>query len=81
MQVRHGDCGLTHSIKVQRKNVTRTPIFYRLEKMGKENVPVGYVRIKEFNALARKDLIIGIFQLSTFLFDLLKFVFGFCLKF
>ncbi|XP_020593222.1 carboxyl-terminal-processing peptidase 1, chloroplastic isoform X2 [Phalaenopsis equestris] len=63
IEIRHGDCGLTHSIKVQRQNVARTPIFYRLEKLGKGNVPVGYVRIKEFNALARKDLIIALKKL------------------
>ncbi|KAL0921484.1 hypothetical protein M5K25_008561 [Dendrobium thyrsiflorum] len=64
VEVRHGDCGLAHSIKIQRQNVARTPIFYRLEKMGEGNVPVGYVHIKEFNALARKDLIIELSNLA-----------------
>ncbi|KAH0464149.1 hypothetical protein IEQ34_006935 [Dendrobium chrysotoxum] len=66
VEVRHGDCGLAHSIKIQRQNVARTPIFYRLEKMGEGNVPVGYVHIKEFNALARKDLIIALKNLLDY---------------
>ncbi|KAI0516208.1 hypothetical protein KFK09_008880 [Dendrobium nobile] len=65
-KVRHGDCGLVHSIKIQRQNVARTPIFYRLDKMGEGNVPVGYVHIKEFNALARKDLIIALKNLLDY---------------
>ncbi|KAK8933799.1 hypothetical protein KSP39_PZI015522 [Platanthera zijinensis] len=60
IEVRHGDCELSRSIEVQRQYVARTPIFYRLEKMGNENVLVGYVHIKEFNALARKDLLIAL---------------------
>ncbi|PKA66566.1 C-terminal processing peptidase, chloroplastic [Apostasia shenzhenica] len=60
IEVRHGDCGQSHLIKVQRHSVARTPVFYHLEKMEKGDISVGYIHIKEFNALARKDLIIAL---------------------
>lgn len=47
---------------VQRQLVAKTPVFYRLEQMDDGDAKVGYVRLKEFNALARKDLLTGIFS-------------------
>ncbi|XP_020264695.1 carboxyl-terminal-processing peptidase 1, chloroplastic-like isoform X1 [Asparagus officinalis] len=75
IEVKHGTCGPTQSIKVQRQSIARTPIFYRLEKMENGNVSVGYIHIKEFNALARKDLITALRRLqesgaSYFVLDL-----------
>lgn len=58
-QVKHGNCGPVQSIEVQRQLVARTPVFYRLEKIENGAASVGYMRLKEFNALARKDLVIG----------------------
>ncbi|KAG2684812.1 hypothetical protein I3843_10G089200 [Carya illinoinensis] len=55
-QVKHGNCGPIQSIAVQRQLVARTPVFYRLEQSENGNASVGYMRLKEFNALARKDL-------------------------
>ncbi|CAN1150268.1 Carboxyl-terminal-processing peptidase 1, chloroplastic [Linum perenne] len=56
IKVKHGKCGPVQSLDVQRQVVAKTPVFYRLEQMDNGNVAVGYVRLKEFNALARKDL-------------------------
>lgn len=58
-QVKHGNCGPIQSIEVQRQLVARTPVFYRLEQIENGTRSVGYMRVKEFNALARKDLVIG----------------------
>lgn len=61
MQLKHGNCGPIRTVEVRRQPVARTPVFYRLEKMENGNISVGYIHIKEFNALARKDLLIGTF--------------------
>lgn len=58
-QVRHGNCGPTESLEVRRQLVARTPVFYRLEQVSDGPTSIGYMRLKEFNALARKDLLIG----------------------
>ncbi|XP_010926303.1 carboxyl-terminal-processing peptidase 1, chloroplastic isoform X2 [Elaeis guineensis] len=60
IEVKHGNCGPIQSIKVQRQLVARTPVFYRLEKMENGDVSVGYIHIKEFNALAKRDLVIAL---------------------
>lgn len=57
--MKHGNCGPIQSIAVQRQLVARTPVFYRLEQSENGNASVGYMRLKEFNALARKDLATG----------------------
>lgn len=56
IKVKHGNCGPVHSIEVQRQLVARTPVFYRLEQIENSTASVGYIRLREFNALARKDL-------------------------
>lgn len=58
-QVQRRDCGQVRSIKVKRQSVAQTPVFYRLEKMDDGAAYIGYVQLKEFNALAKKDLVIG----------------------
>ena len=58
--MKHGDCGPVESMKVQRQQVARTPVFYRLEKRENDDSSVGYIRIKEFNAVAKKDLVSGV---------------------
>jgi len=60
IKVKHGDCGPVESLKVQRQLVARTPVFYHLEKKGNDDSSVGYIRIKEFNAVAKKDLVSGV---------------------
>ncbi|KAL4187297.1 hypothetical protein AMTRI_Chr09g38310 [Amborella trichopoda] len=74
-QFRHGNCGPIQSVKIQRQLIARTPVFYRLDQTEDGNNSVGYIRIKEFNALARKDLIIALRHLqdsgaSYFVLDL-----------
>ncbi|KAL6992315.1 Carboxyl-terminal-processing peptidase 1, chloroplastic [Sarracenia purpurea var. burkii] len=75
IKVKHGNCGPVQSIEVQRQLVARTPVLYRLEQMENDATFVGYVRLKEFNALARKDLITAMKRLqdlgaSSFILDL-----------
>ncbi|KAH1134767.1 hypothetical protein AAZX31_05G153800 [Glycine max] len=75
IQVKHGNCGPVESIEVQRQLVARTPVFYRLEQLDNGVTSVGYIRLKEFNALARKDLVIAMKRLqdmgaSYFILDL-----------
>ncbi|PRQ29355.1 putative processing peptidase [Rosa chinensis] len=75
IKVKHGNCGPIQSIDVQRQLVARTPVFYRLEPIENGTRSVGYLRLKEFNALARKDLVIAMKRLqdmgaSFFILDL-----------
>ncbi|XP_065637407.1 carboxyl-terminal-processing peptidase 1, chloroplastic isoform X2 [Quercus suber] len=75
VKVKHGNCGPIQSIEVQRQLVARTPVIYRLEQIDNGSASVGYMRLKEFNALARKDLVIAMKRLqdmgaSSFILDL-----------
>lgn len=75
IEVKHGNCGPIQSIKVQRQVAARTPVFYRLEHTNNGAISVGYMRLKEFNALARKDLVTAMKRLedsgaSCFVLDL-----------
>ena len=45
---------------MQRQQVARTPVFYHLEKRENDDSSVGYIHIKEFNAVAKKDLVSGV---------------------
>ncbi|CAA0823695.1 Carboxyl-terminal-processing peptidase 1-chloroplastic [Striga hermonthica] len=73
--IKHGNCGPVQSIMVPRQSIAKTPVFYRLEQVKNGSNSVGYVRLKEFNALARKDLVIAMRRLkdmgaSYFILDL-----------
>ncbi|XP_074357784.1 carboxyl-terminal-processing peptidase 1, chloroplastic isoform X2 [Apium graveolens] len=75
IMVKHGNCGPEKSFEVERQLVARTPVFYRLEQVEDSATSVGYVRLKEFNALARKDIVTAIQRLqnmgaSYFILDL-----------
>jgi C-terminal processing protease CtpA/Prc len=75
LKVKHGKCGPVKSLKIQRQVNAQTPVSYRLEKVDNGTVSVGYIRLKEFNALARKDLVIAMKRLldkgaSYFVMDL-----------
>ncbi|KAK6797270.1 hypothetical protein RDI58_004972 [Solanum bulbocastanum] len=75
IMVKHGNCGPVQSIDVERQSIAKTPVFYRLEQIENGSTSVGYVRLKEFNALARKDLVTAIKRLegmgaSSFVLDL-----------
>ncbi|RLM93391.1 hypothetical protein C2845_PM08G21250 [Panicum miliaceum] len=65
IKVKHGDCGPVESMKVQRQLVARTPVLYRLEKRENDDYSVGYIRIKEFNAVAKKDLVSALKRLQN----------------
>ncbi|KAK1299254.1 hypothetical protein QJS10_CPB14g00529 [Acorus calamus] len=66
IEVKNGNCQPVQFIKVQRQLVARTPVFYRLEQVDNGTAKVGYVHVKEFNALARKDLMIAMKKLLDF---------------
>ncbi|KAL6500749.1 Carboxyl-terminal-processing peptidase 1, chloroplastic [Orobanche hederae] len=75
IMVKHGDCGAVQSITLQRHSIAKSPVFYRLERVKNGSSSVGYVCLKEFNALARKDLVIAMRRLqdmgaSYFVLDL-----------
>ncbi|KAL0442568.1 UNVERIFIED_CONTAM: Carboxyl-terminal-processing peptidase 1, chloroplastic [Sesamum latifolium] len=75
IKVKHGNCGPVQSIRVQRQSIAKSPVFYRLEQVKNSSSPVGYVRLKEFNALARKDMLTAMRRLqdmgaSYFVLDL-----------
>ncbi|CAO2842250.1 unnamed protein product [Amaranthus hypochondriacus] len=75
VEVKQGNCGPVQSFKVQRQLVARPPVFYRLEQIDNGATSVGYVRLKEFNALARKDVVTAMKRLqdlgaSCFVLDL-----------
>ncbi|XP_057821751.2 carboxyl-terminal-processing peptidase 1, chloroplastic isoform X2 [Cryptomeria japonica] len=75
IEVKHGNCGGSQRVTVERQQTVRTPVFYRLEKADNGNEYTGYIRLKEFNALARKDLMIAMRRLkdggaSSFVLDL-----------
>ncbi|KAF8695932.1 hypothetical protein HU200_036808 [Digitaria exilis] len=65
IKVKHGDCGPVESMKVQRQMVARSPVFYRLEKRENDDSSVGYIHIKEFNAVAKKDLVSALKRLQN----------------
>ncbi|KAI4365189.1 hypothetical protein MLD38_021200 [Melastoma candidum] len=75
IEVRHGNCGPIQSLEVQRMLIARTPVFYRMEELGNGSTSVGYIRLKEFNALAKKDFVTAMKRLrdmgaSSFILDL-----------
>ncbi|BAF05703.2 hypothetical protein OsI_03161 [Oryza sativa Indica Group] len=65
IKVKHGNCGPVEPLKVQRQLVARTPVFYRLEKRENEDSAIGYIHIKEFNAVAKKDLVSALKRLQN----------------
>ncbi|KAL3678777.1 hypothetical protein R1sor_021733 [Riccia sorocarpa] len=73
IQIRHGPCEEIQSLTVSREQDVRTPVFYRLERTP--NSLTGYIRLKEFNALAKRDLVTAMKRLqdagaTSFLLDL-----------
>lgn len=62
--------------------MAKTPVFYRLEQVEDAATSVGYVRLKEFNALARKDIVTGTCSFDRTNFILCKvlqsLLFSFC---
>ena len=44
---------------ILRQLVARRPVINRLEQIENGSTSIGYVCLKEFNALARKDVVTG----------------------
>jgi len=60
MQIRHGRCGTPQVFEVERQQDVRSPVYYRLERVQDSKQLSGYIHLKEFNALAKRDILIGI---------------------
>lgn len=59
-QIRHGPCGIPQDLEVERQQDVRSPVYYRLERVQDSKQLTGYIHLKEFNALAKRDLVTGI---------------------
>lgn len=90
IQFRHSDCAPVEAFTVARTADTRSPVYYRLERAaagpaggvvgglgpgGGAAERVGYIRLREFNALAKRDLLTAVDRLesagaSSFVLDL-----------
>eukprot|EP00850_Spirogloea_muscicola_P007357 SM000037S13492 [mRNA] locus=s37:263414:272177:+ [translate_table: standard] len=65
-QVRRGDCGPIQTVSLQRQMDVKTPVLYRLQKGTGPNrgQKFGYIRLREFNALAKRDLVTAMRRLQ-----------------
>ncbi|CAM6121478.1 unnamed protein product [Calypogeia fissa] len=75
IEIRHGPCEDVKTITVPRQQDVRTPVYYRLERTQNPGELMGYIRLREFNALAKKDLVIAMKRLqeagaTSFMLDL-----------
>ncbi|XP_024529080.1 carboxyl-terminal-processing peptidase 1, chloroplastic [Selaginella moellendorffii] len=75
VEVRRSQCGDVQSYVLYRQQDLRSPVFYRLERSDVANERRGYVRLKEFNALTKRDLVTALMRLqasgaSSFVLDL-----------
>lgn len=59
MQIRHGRCDTPQVFEVERQQDVRSPVYYRLERVKDSDQLSGYIHLKEFNALAKRDILIG----------------------
>eukprot|EP00250_Pteridium_aquilinum_P017394 c23611_g1_i1 orf=1082-2368(-) len=57
IEIRHEPCKDTQMLSIERKQSVPTPVYYRLEHRGGDLL--GYIRLKEFNAVAKRDLVTG----------------------
>lgn len=73
IEIRHEPCKDTQMLSVERKQSVQTPVYYRLEHRAGDLL--GYIRLKEFNAVAKRDMVTAMDKLSaagatSFLLDL-----------
>lgn len=73
IEVRHEPCKDSQMVSVERKQSVQTPVYYRLEHRAGDLL--GYIRLKEFNAVAKRDLVTAMKRLTEagatlFLLDL-----------
>lgn len=66
LQIRHGPCGIPQDLEVERQQDVRSPVYYRLERVQDSKQLTGYIHLKEFNALAKRDLVTGIESIIYF---------------
>jgi hypothetical protein len=52
-------CGEAQSLTVERQQDVRSPVYYRLEHSQDSGQLMGYIHLREFNALAKRDLVTG----------------------
>ena len=57
LQVRHNPCADIQTLSLERQQSVKTPVYYHLEH--REDELVGYIKLKEFNAVAKRDLVTG----------------------
>ena len=57
LQVRHNPCADIQTLSLERQQSVKTPVYYHLEQ--REDELVGYIKLKEFNAVAKRDLVTG----------------------
>ena len=77
ISVRHDGCAPVQSFTLQRTSDVKSPVFYRLEKQrpslgflqepegDKSEQLTGYIRVKEFNAVAKRDVVTAIKRLQA----------------
>lgn len=75
LKIRHGRCGTPQVFEVERQQDVRSPVYYRLERGQDSKEMSGYIHLKEFNALAKRDLLTAMKRMqdagaSSFVLDL-----------
>jgi carboxyl-terminal processing protease len=68
-------CGEAQSLTVERQQDVRSPVYYRLEHSQDSGQRMGYIHLREFNALAKRDLVTAMKRLqdagaTSYLLDL-----------
>lgn len=68
IQFRHPSCSSVEEVTLERTVDVKTPVYYRLDRMpsmGNETPEaVGYIRLREFNARAKRDLVTAMRRLK-----------------
>ncbi|XP_024398460.1 carboxyl-terminal-processing peptidase 1, chloroplastic isoform X4 [Physcomitrium patens] len=57
LKVRHNRCSTPQVFELERQQDVRSPVFYRLERVPGSKEMTGFIKLKEFNALAKRDLL------------------------
>eukprot|EP00271_Cylindrocystis_brebissonii_P008372 TRINITY_DN2257_c0_g1_i1.p1 TRINITY_DN2257_c0_g1~~TRINITY_DN2257_c0_g1_i1.p1 ORF type:complete len:862 (-),score=108.08 TRINITY_DN2257_c0_g1_i1:393-2978(-) len=69
LQFRHSPCSPPEAATMARTVDVRTPVAYRLERPmggeGAQKATMGYIRLSEFNALAKRDLATAVERLQA----------------
>lgn len=65
IQLLRGPCSEPLEVTVTRQQTVRTPVFYRLQHSKQTGELVGYIQLREFNALAQRDLVTAMRRLEA----------------